>query len=349
MYQQKYLAYKSKYEELKVLIGGVTKLKDETHTLLNNFIKSFPSNLKYNSDLIDISDFVNCKANCSTTKLINKLANELTPKIYGVETTHIISEMLKNYATYNEKDNKVFYHDKSHALITAFVACKLWKSYAVNLDSDTLENTFLAALAHDIHHDGSQNAAKKCTLENPKSSEKCYWSAAEHMEKVHAVEAIKVYDQLFKKDLVYEKSKNTIHEAIEHTWMKLHLDGKTDPLEKIPNSYIIVHAADIISQILQKEISDKLGQRITHELDVTNDNTKKVFIGEAKDHGKKYAVSQLGFLNFFKYVEFWLHFIQRFDSKKEKEMSLFLAKNLKTNTEHYESLASGAPFTPITL
>lgn len=398
------------YHDLKILTAGAKVEESKTAEIekeMNSMISGLKQNIKLEKQINDEinKSFLHCKEHCDNSglilaevftnlnekdlekqKVIEKDIKDNKDKIYGRNVKDVIKQVLGNYERYGG-DNKVYYHDKSHALITAYVAIKLWHEYNIpSKGTDTLTNVFLAALAHDIHHDGSVNGALKCidsksskikesTLTNLDTSSKhekdtkkkndidlkikalkatsesktCNWDLdatgeMKVMEKIQADKAIEVYDIIFSNNIDYKASKDIIKGSIDHTWMLYQLQGKSFPKKELSNVYNIVHAADLISQVLHPDISNVLGQMITHELDVTNPlkGMGHVFKGVEKkeDRAKNYAKSQQGFMGFFKIISYWLEFIKVYDEKRTNPMSYYLISNLKSNYDLYNKLLS---------
>lgn len=359
MFKQKYRKYKNRYLAAKRLRrqrgGDPPPVPSPNKDALDKFMDY--RNVVPHRIILD-----------NQVKYIEKLPHDINVSLFDpitfgdkpnltqfAQDVGLIETTLNNLlSTYHEKNSTILYHTIAHAFNTCYAAKVLWENWVApkiqdkNKEQIWKQICLLAAFGHDAWHDGSTNVAGnpyqwfcgKCSTHISCKiwEEECKKTPDKqpHMEGVQAAEAWdKVqYDDIFKEDT--EKRKDMFIKAIEHTWMFNH--GKD--MEQIPavpevinennigkNMEYIVHAADLIGQALPLKTSLKLGDDIDKELLEPEKRSTRT--------DADFKNSQIWFLVFFRYIEFWLRLIRYYDPNFETPLSRELTKNILDNSKYY--------------
>ena len=373
---RKYLKYKQKYVDLKKKLDMRSGNSAETLNKINTIIEKYQEQInKINTDKPPQADLNKCNTFANLITNLNQYAVAPSASVFNRLNTLSDTTNVKEFAkemglndhaeslqklldTYFSKNEIVKYHTKAHAFNTCYAAKVLWEQWIEPKfppgTSDPLltkakKICLLAAFAHDVYHDGSTNPTycARCTANKTGIKNSCkIWTncgkSQPYMEEIQAIKAFEIIkdDPLF---LNNDKAKEIFIEAINHTWMFNHnkeMAEIPEDLTQINSENIrdiiqyIVHAADLIGQALPLKLSEKLGRLIDHELKIANNKFDNEI---AENDEPSFQKSQIGFLIFFKYIEFWFRLIRFFDKQYAQNLSHELMYNIVTNSKSYLS------------
>jgi len=274
-----------------------------------------------------------------------------------------LTALLNSYSVQTTKFRSLKYHTKMHAFNTCYAAKVLWEGWVapkikpeLTAKSPLIKNSkeicLLAAFAHDVLHDGSTNPTVCARCPENKTCEiwKTVDTCPDNMEKIQAIKAA----EIAQKDTLFTipGAKDIYIKAIEHTLMRNHnseMESIVVNLPEVNESNIglviqyIVHAADLIGQALPITLSLRLGKLIDEEIALdkalAKAATDKTPLDEVKYvyNDVAFKNSQIWFLTFFQYTEFWIRLIKCFDYNYQTPLSKELMYNIVTNINTYIS------------